>query len=140
MAFMAATKSLLDTYNWHSKCRNLLQTLSQSRYPATGEELEDAFWRTLVFNKDHLGQEPGPEFSRLYDVWLSATKTGYELGKASQNLQDLQDQTTSSSSSPPQSMDLLRISEVMQLGSMRWISQKEVSDSAHFTTALEKTG
>jgi hypothetical protein len=60
---------------WDDACWDLAKNNNPSRiYPATGEHLFEAYWRTLAFDSDpeHRGARPGAEYEHVYGHWISS--------------------------------------------------------------------
>ena len=53
---------------WDDECWALATALK--RYP-TGQNIYDAYWRTLAFNTDHTGVEASEELENVFAIWQS---------------------------------------------------------------------
>lgn len=83
---MVSTPTLKDSENvfrnsketeaWDDACWELANALGE--YP-NGEELFDAYWRTLVFNTERLGSVAPPDLKISYMAWISLFMTGNEI-------------------------------------------------------------
>jgi len=71
---------------WDDSCWDLAERMYPSQqmpYPPTGENLFEAYWRTLIFDTDseHRGCRASPELGQVYKIWVSGFTTSYEVTK-----------------------------------------------------------
>jgi hypothetical protein len=57
---------------WEDSCWELAMRLRE--YP-TGEEIFEAYWRALIFNRQNLDEEPSRNFEWMYKSWNTAFST-----------------------------------------------------------------
>lgn len=78
--------------DWENSCWELAATLR--RYP-TGQKLLEAYWRTLIFNRINIDQEPTQEYELAFKNW----NTGFANAKDLDSFSNLEE--TSAEPIPP---------------------------------------
>jgi hypothetical protein len=102
MPYMVATPTLNDMENqarnsreikaWNDSCWELAKALGE--YP-TGENISDAYWRTLVFNTEHLGLEAPPDLELSFKAWTSIFATHIEVYEVGRQVHQIEGDNTS---------------------------------------------
>jgi hypothetical protein len=69
----------ISILEWDKSCRALVGQLG--RYP-TGDELDDAYWRTLTFTPGDLDAQARAELKQAYTAWINMLMSLHEIVKS----------------------------------------------------------